>query len=83
MAAKDSFDAFLSIVRDKIDAFSENADSPNIKIIQDELKEKFNDLVKSQGYVSGEEYEALKNIAKRLEERVTDLEVLLEKSKLK
>ena len=83
MAAKDSFDAFLSIVRDKIDAFSENADSPNIKIIQDELKEKFNDLAKSQGYVSGKEYEALKNIAKRLEERVADLEALLEKSKLK
>ena len=83
MAAKDSFDAFLSIVRDKIDTFSENADSPNIKIIQDELKEKFNDLVKSQGYVSGEEYEALKNIAKRLEERVANLEALLEKSKLK
>ena len=83
MAAKDSFDAFLSIVHDKIDAFSESADSPNIKIIQDELKEKFNDLVKSQGYVSGEEYEALKNIAKRLEERVADLEALLEKSKLK
>ena len=83
MVAKDSFDAFLSIVRDKIDAFSENADSPNIKIIQDELKEKFNDLVKSQGYVSGKEYEALKNIAKRLEERVADLEALLEKSKLK
>ena len=70
-------------MRDKIDAFSENADSPNIKIIQDELKEKFNDLVKSQGYVSGKEYEALKNIAKRLEERVADLEALLEKSKLK
>ena len=70
-------------MRDKIDAFSENADSPNIKIIQDELKEKFNDLVKSQGYVSGEEYEALKNIAKRLEERVANLEALLEKSKLK
>jgi hypothetical protein len=83
MVAKDSFDAFLSIVRDKIDAFSESADSPNIKIIQDELKEKFNDLVKSQGYVSGKEYEALKNIAKRLEERVADLEALLEKSKLK
>ncbi len=83
MVAKDSFDAFLSIVRDKIDAFSENADSPNIKIIQDELKEKFNDLVKSQGYVSGKEYEALKNIAKRLEERVANLEALLEKSKLK
>lgn len=83
MAAKDSFDAFLSIVRDKIDTFSENADSPNIKIIQDELKEKFNDLAKSQGYVSGKEYEALKNIAKRLEERVANLEALLEKSKPK
>ena len=40
MAAKDSFDAFLSILRDKIDALSEDANKPNIKIIQNELKEK-------------------------------------------
>ena len=52
MADKDSFDAFLSILRDKIDALSEDANKPNIKIIQNELKEKFNDLAKSQGYVS-------------------------------
>ena len=83
MAAKDSFDAFVSILRDKIDGFSEDADEPNIKIIQNELKDRFDDLVKSQGYVSNEEYEALKGLAQRLEQRVSKLEVLLEKSKTK
>ena len=83
MAAKDSFDAFVSILRDKIDGFSEDADEPNIKIIQNELKDRFDDLVKSQGYVSNEEYEALKSLAQRLEQRVSKLEVLLEKSKTK
>ena len=83
MAAKDSFDAFISIVRDKIDEFSENTDQPNIKIIQNELKDKFDELAKSQGYVSSEEYEALKDIAKRLEQRVSKLEELLEESEAK
>ena len=83
MAAKDSFDAFVSILRDKIDGFSEDANEPNIKIIQNELKDRFDDLVKSQGYVSIEEYEALKGLAQRLEQRVSKLEVLLEKSKTK
>ena len=83
MVTKDSFEAFIGIVRDKIDEFSEDTDQPNIKIIQNELKEKFDDLAKSQGYVSSEEYEALKNLAKRLEERVSRLEKLLEESKLK
>ena len=80
MATKDSFDAFVNIVRDKIDEFSENIDPPKIEIIQNELKEKFNNLAESQGYVSSEEYEALKNLAKRLEERVSKLEDLLSKS---
>ena len=80
MATKDSFDAFVKIVRDKIDEFSENVDPPKIEIIQNEIKEKFNNLAESQGYVSSEEYEALKNIAKRLEERVSKLEDLLSKS---
>ena len=80
MATKDSFDAFVNIVRDKIDEFSENVDPPKIEIIQNELKEKFNNLAKSQGYVSSEEYEALKILAKRLEERVSKLEDLLSKS---
>ena len=80
MATKDSFDAFVNIVRDKIDEFSENIDTPKIEIIQNELKEKFNNLAESQGYVSSEEYEALKILAKRLEERVSKLEDLLSKS---
>ena len=80
MATKDSFDAFVNIVRDKIDEFSENIDPPKIEIIQNELKEKFNNLAESQGYVSSEEYEALKILAKRLEERVSKLEDLISKS---
>lgn len=83
MAAKDSFDAFVSILRDKIDGFSEDANEPNIKIIQNELKDSFDDLVKSQGYVSIEEYEALNGLAQRLEQRVSKLEELFEQSKTK
>ena len=83
MATKDSFDAFVSILRDKIDDFSETINQPNMKIIQDELKDKFDDLAKSQGYVSNEEYEALKGLAKRLEQRFSKLEELLEESKTK
>ena len=83
MTAKDSFDAFVSILRDKIDGFSEDANEPNIKIIQNELKDRFDDLVKSQGYVSIEEYEALNGLAQRLEQRVSKLEELLEQSKTK
>ena len=83
MATKDSFDAFISILRDKIDGFSEDANEPNIKIIQSELKDRFDDLVKSQGYVSNEEYEALNGLAQRLEQRVSKLEELLEQSKTK
>ena len=83
MTAKDSFDAFVSILRDKIDGFSEDANEPNIKIIQNELKDRFDDLVKSQGYVSNDEYEALESLAKRLEQRVSKLEELLGESKTK
>ena len=83
MATKDSFDAFLSILRDKIDGFSEGENQPTIKIIQNELNNKFDDLAKSQGYVSNDEYEALKVLAKRLEQRVSKLEELLEESKAK
>ena len=83
MAAKDSFDAFVSILRDKINGFSEDANESNLKIIQNELKDKFDDLVKSQGYVSNEEYEALKSLAKRLEQRISKLEELLDEPKTK
>ena len=83
MATKDSFNAFLSILRDKIDGFSDGENQPTIKIIQNELNDKFDDLAKSQGYVSNDEYEALKVLAKRLEQRVSKLEELLEESKAK
>ena len=67
MATKDSFDAFLSIIKDKIGEFSEHTDQSHIQVFQDELRAKFDDLAKSQGYVSNEEYEALKILATRLE----------------
>ena len=78
MANKDSFDAFFSILRDKINGFADD-NQPNIKNIKNELRDKFDDIAKSQGYVSNEEYEALKGLAKRLEKRVAKLEELLEK----
>lgn len=83
MATKDSFKAFISIARDKIDEFSENTDQPNIKMIQNELKEKFDDLAKSQGYVSRKEYEALKTLTKGLEKRLSKLEGFIKESKLR
>ena len=79
MAAKDSFDAFLSIIKDKVDEFSESTDQSNIQIFKNEIKDKLDDLAKSQGYVSNEEYEALKILATRLEKRITKLEELLKK----
>ena len=82
MAAKDSLDAFVSIIRDKIDALSENSNQPSIELIHDELKGKFDNLAKSQGYVSGDEYEALKALAIRLEKRLLKLEDIVAKSNL-
>ena len=79
MANKDSFDAFVSVIRDKIDELSENTDQSRIQVFQNELKEKFDDLARSQGYVSSKEYDALENLAARLEERITNLENQLKK----
>ena len=79
MATKDSFDAFVSIIMDKIEDFSEQTDQSHIQVIQSELKDRFDDLAKSRGYVSSEEYDALKILASRLEERITKLEELLKK----
>ena len=79
MANKDSFDAFVSIIRDKIDELSENTDQSRIQVFQNELKEKFDDLARSQGYVSRKEYDALENLAARLEDRIIKLENQLKK----
>ena len=79
MANKDSFDAFVSIIRDKIDELSEHTDQSRIQVFQNELREKFDDLARSRGYVSSKEYDALENLAARLEERITNLENQLKK----
>ena len=74
MANKDTFEAFISIVQDKIMDFTDGSSKPNFDVIKDEVREKFNELILSQGYVSKEEFEALEAIANRLESRLDELE---------
>jgi BMFP domain-containing protein YqiC len=74
MASKDTFEAFISIVQDKIMDFTDGSSKPNFEVIKDEVREKFDELIRSQGYVSKEEFEALEAIAKRLESRLDELE---------
>ena len=74
MANKDTFEAFISIVQDKIMDFTDGSSKPNFEVIKDEVREKFDELIRSQGYVSKEEFEALEVIAKRLESRLDELE---------
>ena len=74
MANKDTFEAFISIVQDKIMDFTDGSSKPNFEVVKDEVREKFDELMRSQGYVSKEEFEALEAIAKRLESRLDELE---------
>ena len=74
MANKDTFEAFISIVQDKIMDFTDGSRKPNFEVIKDEVREKFDELIRSQGYVSKEEFEALETIANRLESRLDELE---------
>ncbi|MDA9785873.1 accessory factor UbiK family protein [Gammaproteobacteria bacterium] len=74
MANKDTFEAFISIVQDKIMDFTDGSNKPNFEVIKDDVREKFDELIRSQGYVSKEEFEALEAIAKRLESRLDELE---------
>ncbi|MDA9762690.1 accessory factor UbiK family protein [Gammaproteobacteria bacterium] len=74
MANKDTFEAFISIVQDKIMDFTDGFSKPNFEVVKDEVREKFDELIRSQGYVSKEEFEALEAIAKRLESRLDELE---------
>ena len=74
MASKDTFEAFISIVQDKIIDFTDDPNKPSLDGIKGELKDKFDDLIRSQGYVSKEEFEALETIAQRLESRLDKLE---------
>ena len=74
MANKDTFEAFINIVQDKIMDFTNGSTKPNFEVVKDEVREKFDELIRSQGYVSKEEFEALEAIAKRLESRLDKLE---------
>ena len=74
MTNKDTFEAFISIVQDKIMDFTDGSSTPNFEVIKDEVREKFDELIRSQGYISKEEFEALEAIAKRLESRLDELE---------
>ncbi|MDA9174999.1 hypothetical protein N9O55_02820 [Gammaproteobacteria bacterium] len=74
MANKDTFEAFISIVQDKIIDFTDGSSKHSFEVIKDEIREKFDELIRSQGYVSKEEFEALESIAKRLESRLDELE---------
>ena len=74
MTSKDTFEAFISIVQDKIIDFTDDPNKPSLDGIKGEVKDKFDDLIRSQGYVSKEEFEALETIAQRLESRLDKLE---------
>ena len=74
MASKDTFEAFIRIVQDKIIDFTDDPNKPSLGGIKGEVKDKFDDLIRSQGYVSKEEFEALETIAQRLESRLDELE---------
>ena len=74
MANKDTFEAFINIVQDKIMDFTNGSTKPNFEVVKDEVREKFDELIRSQGYVSKKEFEALEAIAKRLESRLDELE---------
>lgn len=74
MSSKDTLEAFVSIVKDKIADFSDSSDAPNLNVLKGEVKEKFDELARSQGYVTKEEYGTLELIARRLESRLDELE---------
>ena len=74
MASKDTFEAFISIVQDKIIDFTDDPNKHSLDGIKGEVKDKFDDLIRSQGYVSKEEFEALETLAQRLESRLDELE---------
>lgn len=74
MSSKDTLEAFVSIVKDKIADFADSSDAPNLNVLKVEVKEKFDALARSQGYVTKEEYGSLELIARRLESRLDELE---------
>jgi len=74
MSNNETFEAFIRIVEDKITEFSDSNAKPSFDLLKDGVRDKFDDLIKSQGYVSKEEYESLEIIVRRLESRLDKLE---------
>jgi hypothetical protein len=79
MANKDTFEAFISILQDKIINFSDSSVEPILDVAKEEAKDKFNALIESKGYVSKKDYDALEALARRLEKRLEKLEGLSKK----
>jgi len=79
MANKDTFEAFISILQDKIIDFSDSSVGPILDVAKEEAKDKFNALIESKGYVSKKDYDALEALARRLEKRLEKLEGLSKK----
>ena len=72
MANKDSFDAFFSILRDKINGFADE-NQPNIKNIKNELRDKFDDIAESQGMSQMKNMKPLKAWRKDLRKELLSL----------
>ena len=74
MSNRETFEAFIRIVEDKITEFSDSNAKPNLDLLKDGVRDRFDDLIISQGFVSKDEYESLEMIARRLESRLDELE---------
>ena len=74
MSNKDTLDAFMSIVQDKIVNFADTTGKPGLAVLKGEMQEKFDALVKSQGYVTAQDYQILETLAAKLEARIDNLE---------
>ena len=83
MSNKDTLDAFVSIVQDKLIEFSDVAGKPGLNILKGEMQEKFDALVKSQGYVTAQDYQILETLATKLEARIDNLEKELAEREVK
>ena len=74
MSNKDTLDAFMSIVQDKIVNFADTTGKPGLAVLKGEMQEKCDALVKSQGYVTAQDYQMLETLAAKLEVRIDNLE---------
>ena len=67
-------DAVMSILKKEIGAFTNALPAEVINSLTASLSDNFNDLIEQSGYVHKSKYQALEDIAERLEKRITLLE---------